>query len=78
VFKADADEGDSPKLLAADATNGHTNGNGVKKNGASAEKDVETSSQEEDDDADREGDIYADAVLACSIENRDACIMCSG
>jgi ribonucleoside-diphosphate reductase subunit M1 len=82
AFKADVDEGDSPKLLAADATNGHTNGltngNSVKKIGADAEKDTESSSQEEDEDEDREGDIYADAVLQCSIENRDACIMCSG
>ncbi|KAI7110875.1 hypothetical protein KC316_g19729, partial [Hortaea werneckii] len=27
---------------------------------------------------DREGDIYADAVLACSIENPESCVMCSG
>ena len=26
----------------------------------------------------REGDIYADKVLACSIENKEACVMCSG
>ncbi|GAM82808.1 hypothetical protein ANO11243_007940 [Dothideomycetidae sp. 11243] len=27
---------------------------------------------------DREGDIYAEAVLACSIENPESCLMCSG
>ncbi|KAG0633128.1 ribonucleotide reductase [Tuber brumale] len=26
----------------------------------------------------REGDIYADAVLSCSIENKEECMMCSG
>jgi ribonucleoside-diphosphate reductase subunit M1 len=73
VFKADVEEGDSPKLLAADAvtngTNGHTNG-------VKAEEPAQD--QEEDGDSEREGDIYADAVLQCSIENKDACIMCSG
>lgn len=26
----------------------------------------------------REGDIYADAALSCSIENKEECMMCSG
>jgi ribonucleoside-diphosphate reductase subunit M1 len=34
--------------------------------------------QEEDADPEREGDIYADAVLQCSIDNKEACVMCSG
>ncbi|KIV79611.1 ribonucleoside-diphosphate reductase large chain [Exophiala sideris] len=37
--------------------------------------------QDEDKDSDseeREGDIYAQKVLQCSIENKEACIMCSG
>lgn len=36
--------------------------------------------QEEDaaDSKDREADIYSQKVLACSIENREACVMCSG
>ncbi|MBV36886.1 MAG: ribonucleoside-diphosphate reductase subunit alpha [Rickettsiales bacterium] len=37
--------------------------------------------QEEDKDSDseeREGDIYAQKVLQCSIENKEACVMCSG
>ena len=29
-------------------------------------------------DSGREADIYANAVLECSIENREACEMCSG
>jgi len=86
AFKADVEEGDSPKLLAADASktngvNGHINGTNGHANGtngkAGSESDEEVK-QEEDVDADREGDIYADAVLQCSIENKDACVMCSG
>ncbi|KAF2431954.1 ribonucleoside-diphosphate reductase subunit large [Tothia fuscella] len=80
VFKADVAEGDSPKLLAADAVT--TNGNGVNghtKEGANkAEVEDPKEEQEEDGDSEREGDIYADAVLQCSIENKDACVMCSG
>lgn len=77
AFKADQEEGDSPKLLAVDAkktngTNG-TNGNAVSEDGSD-----DSDKQEEDANEDREGDIYADAVLACSIENKDACVMCSG
>jgi ribonucleoside-diphosphate reductase subunit M1 len=29
-------------------------------------------------DDDKEGDIYAEAALACSIENPESCVMCSG
>ncbi|KAE9976571.1 ribonucleotide-diphosphate reductase subunit rnr1 [Venturia inaequalis] len=74
AFKADQEEGDSPKLLAADAkkTNG-TNGKAVSEDGSD-----DSGKQEEDANEDREGDIYADAVLQCSIENKDACVMCSG
>lgn len=38
------------------------------------------SSQEEDGDEsqERENDIYSQKVLQCSIENKEACIMCSG
>jgi ribonucleoside-diphosphate reductase subunit M1 len=31
-----------------------------------------------DDSEARDGDIYADAALACSIENPESCVMCSG
>lgn len=40
--------------------------------------DEPTKEQIEDADSQREGDIYAEAVLACSIENPESCIMCSG
>lgn len=69
-FTADLPEGSSPKLVAADSTNGTPD-----------EEIKRTVKQDEDaagDSKDREGDIYADAVLACSIENPEACIMCSG
>jgi len=75
-FKADQDEGGSPQLLAAD------------RGSADASKDEELAdsakkmSLQEEDSAevseDREGDIYAEKVLQCSIENKEACIMCSG
>lgn len=38
-------------------------------------------SQDEDQQAvsdERENDIYAEAALSCSIENKEACMMCSG
>jgi ribonucleoside-diphosphate reductase subunit M1 len=69
-FTADLPEGSSPKLVAADSTVG-----------APDEEIKKTASQDEDaadDSKDREGDIYADAVLACSIDNPESCIMCSG
>lgn len=42
-------------------------------NGAAAEKEESASETEA-----KEGDIYAQKVLQCSIENKDACLMCSG
>lgn len=73
-FKADVDDGESPEVLATDGLNA------VPKDEELPEPAVKGSGQEEDGDAsaDREGDIYADAVLACSIENPESCIMCSG
>jgi ribonucleoside-diphosphate reductase subunit M1 len=69
-FPADISEGSSPKMVAADATAG------------SPDEEVKLTAKQEEDAADdskgREGDIYADAVLACSIDNPESCIMCSG
>ncbi|KAF2117798.1 ribonucleotide reductase [Lophiotrema nucula] len=70
-FTADAEEGDSPKLISAEPTTKPTE----------EELPEAAIKQEEDSDTEsgaREGDIYADAVLACSIENKEACVMCSG
>ncbi|KAG9682987.1 hypothetical protein KCU76_g13415, partial [Aureobasidium melanogenum] len=69
-FTADLPEGSSPKLVAADSTNGTPD--------EEIKRTVKQDEDAADDSKDREGDIYADAVLACSIENPEACIMCSG
>jgi ribonucleoside-diphosphate reductase subunit M1 len=75
-FKADEEEGDSPEVLAADGTNAVPHGDALPepavKKGSKQEEDAEEASK------DREGDIYAEAALACSIENPESCIMCSG
>jgi len=73
-YKADMEEADSPQLLSTDSI-------APTKEEEMPESALDTPGQEEDKDEDsekREGDIYADAVLQCSIENKDACIMCSG
>lgn len=75
-FKADVEEGDSPKIVAAESAPGVPDEE-LPEPAVGAEKP----SQEEDanqDSEEREGDIYADAVLACSIENPESCVMCSG
>ncbi|KAI0865286.1 ribonucleoside-diphosphate reductase large chain [Xylaria cubensis] len=77
TFKADAPEGESPKALATEP---------IEKPKAdelpeAALEDNKLSQQDEDKEdksKEREYDIYADAVLACSIENPEACVMCSG
>ena len=74
AFQADIDEGDSPKLLSAEGSNNILQD-------TLPEPIVTSVSQQEDAEEhtkNREDDIYADAVLACSIENKEACIMCSG
>jgi ribonucleoside-diphosphate reductase subunit M1 len=72
-FKADIDEGDSPRLLTADGPDLK-----LPEKVELPKPALEPVKQEEDADNDREGDIYAEAVLACSIENKEACVMCSG
>ncbi|RYP54222.1 hypothetical protein DL768_001001 [Monosporascus sp. mg162] len=77
AFKADVDEGESPKALPTEPTetikseelpDPALDGN---KSPAQDEDKAEKSKE-------REYDIYADAVLACSIENPESCVMCSG
>jgi ribonucleoside-diphosphate reductase subunit M1 len=70
-IKADVEEGASPKVLAAEP------------NGKPAEEELtvpanKQNEDEGDESTTRESDIYSDAVLACSIENKEACVMCSG
>ncbi len=74
-FPADQDEGESPEVLAADGAAA------VPKDEELPEPALKKADQEEDKEdqsKEREGDIYAEAVLACSIENPEACVMCSG
>ncbi|KAJ4334041.1 ribonucleotide-diphosphate reductase subunit rnr1 [Ascochyta clinopodiicola] len=69
-FKADVEEGDSPKLVAADSIS-----KPVEEDSLSKDKQAEDA---DDDSKERDGDIYAEAALACSIENPESCLMCSG
>lgn len=77
TFKADADEGESPKLLSTDPTGPLEKDEELPMPAIAVEK------KRQDEDAEdvsrgREGDIYAEKVLQCSIENREECTMCSG
>jgi len=74
TFKADIQEGDSPKALATEPT-------GVVPKDEELLEPAVKPFQEEDKDEDseqREQDIYAEKVLACSIANPESCLMCSG
>ncbi|KAL9027316.1 MAG: hypothetical protein Q9196_004141 [Gyalolechia fulgens] len=77
TFTADADEGESPKSLATDPTGEPLQDEELPEPALAAGK---TAQEEDKDDtsAGREGDIYADRVLQCSIENKEECAMCSG
>lgn len=78
TFKADIEDGGSPKSLATDPI-GEPEELGDEE--LPEEEDKKGEGQEEDREAvseGREGDIYAEKVLQCSIENKDACVMCSG
>jgi ribonucleoside-diphosphate reductase subunit M1 len=81
AFKADVEDGDSPRLLTADNHTAPTKESvpeaDLDSGSSSSDSDAGTK-QAEDADPEREGDIYADAVLQCSIENKEACVMCSG
>ena len=77
-FEADQDEGESPGVLPTDGTTAIPQSEELP---APAIEPVKTPAQVEDKEEsskEREGDIYAEAVLACSIENKEACVMCSG
>jgi ribonucleoside-diphosphate reductase subunit M1 len=69
-FKADVEEGDSPKVIATEPADKPVEEEVLSKNKQDEDGD--------DDNKERDGDIYADAALACSIENPESCIMCSG
>jgi ribonucleoside-diphosphate reductase subunit M1 len=75
-FPADQEEGDSPEVLAADGTAAVPKAEELP--GPAVKQQPSQEEDKEDESKEREGDIYADAVLACSIENKEACVMCSG
>ncbi|GAB1217591.1 ribonucleotide-diphosphate reductase subunit rnr1 [Aspergillus terreus] len=56
----------SPRVLTGDGSGAEAS------NGASQEEDGSKESSE------RESDIYSQKVLQCSIENKEACLMCQG
>lgn len=69
TFEADKPEPESPKVIATAPTD-------------LPDEELRLKTKQEEDSEgeskDREDDIYADKVLQCSIENKDACLMCSG
>ncbi|CAJ2510815.1 Uu.00g064400.m01.CDS01 [Anthostomella pinea] len=76
-FKADVEEAESPKALATEPSE-KLKAEELPEGTLEGKK---TPLQDEDKDGEskeREYDIYADAVLACSIENPESCVMCSG
>lgn len=75
-FKADVSEGSSPRLLSTDPKDQPPREEELPDPIRKVEK---TQDEDADEDSnDREGDIYAQKVLQCSIENKEACVMCSG
>jgi ribonucleoside-diphosphate reductase subunit M1 len=71
TFEADKPDGKSPTILATVPL-------GPPDEELELERRKTQEEDKKDESEDREVDIYADAVLACSIENREACEMCSG
>ncbi|TGZ81591.1 ribonucleoside-diphosphate reductase large subunit [Ascodesmis nigricans] len=69
TFPADKAEPQSPKMVAAEP--GEEPDEELKRK-------KEQSEDGEGETREREEDIYNDEVLQCSIENKDACVMCSG
>jgi ribonucleoside-diphosphate reductase subunit M1 len=68
--QASENDGNSPRQLATDPTDTPSKVNLPER--------VKQEEDSEEDSKEREGDIYAEAALACSIENPESCIMCSG
>ncbi|KAI4166997.1 MAG: hypothetical protein LQ343_007566 [Gyalolechia ehrenbergii] len=77
TFKADVEEGESPKSLATDPSGEPLQEEELPEPAIPAGK-KEQEEDKDDTSAGREGDIYADKVLQCSIENKEECVMCSG
>ncbi|KAK7977877.1 ribonucleotide reductase [Apiospora saccharicola] len=73
-FKADVEEGESPKALPTEPAEK------VKDDSEPVLQSKKAGQEEDkgDESKEREFDIYNEAVLACSIENPESCVMCSG
>ncbi|KAG7151310.1 Ribonucleoside-diphosphate reductase large chain like protein [Verticillium longisporum] len=72
TMKADVDEGDSPKVLPMEPADK------IKIEELSQGEKTPDAEDKDEDSKERENDIYSEAVLACSIENPESCVMCSG
>ncbi|KAJ8121168.1 hypothetical protein ONZ43_g2315 [Nemania bipapillata] len=68
---------ESPKALATEPTE-KPKADELPEAALEDNKSPQQDEDNEDKSKEREYDIYADAVLACSIENPEACVMCSG
>ncbi|KAI0413439.1 ribonucleoside-diphosphate reductase large chain [Xylaria grammica] len=77
TFKADAPEGESPKALATEPTD-KPKADELPEAALGDNKSSPQDEDNEDESKEREYDIYAEAALSCSIENPEACVMCSG
>ena len=77
-FPADQEEGDSPEVLAADGLKEVPKAEELPEPALNGNQTPKQEEDQEEESKEREGDIYAEAVLACSIENKEACVMCSG
>ncbi|KAL8396985.1 hypothetical protein RB594_003904 [Gaeumannomyces avenae] len=75
-FKADVAEGESPKALPTEPA-GEIKAEELR-DPTKDDSKKDQSEDKENESKEREGDIYSEAVLACSIENPESCIMCSG
>ncbi|KAI9716027.1 MAG: ribonucleotide-diphosphate reductase subunit rnr1 [Chrysothrix sp. TS-e1954] len=81
LFTADVEDGNSPQLLSTSGDATPSDEKDDQLSDSTTPQPASKKEQEEDKENvsnDREGDIYAEAVLQCSIENKDACLMCSG
>ncbi|KEY67428.1 hypothetical protein S7711_05956 [Stachybotrys chartarum IBT 7711] len=74
TMKADVDDGDSPKVLPTEPADTIKD---EELRDPTKTKDPQAEDKDQDSE-ERERDIYSEAVLACSIENPESCVMCSG
>lgn len=71
TFQADTPEPKSPEVLVSEPL-------GAPDEELSLERKKVQEEDKEESSKDREVDIYAEAALQCSIDNKEECLMCSG